>query len=83
MAIAQIAMKNEMNSDETDDPEILSMLETRILELCHENLKGITEGHIKEDHPEFLPNVRMKVINKLLATGKLELCKQGSTLVYR
>ena len=76
-------MEEEINSDQSDDPEILSMLEKRILELCHDNVKGITERHIKEDQPELSPIVRMKVINKLLANGKLELCKQGSTLVYR
>ena len=83
MAIAQIAIKNELASDQSDDPEVLDMLEGRVLELCLNNLKGITEKTIREDHPELSPNVRMKVINKLLASGKLELCKQGSTLVYR
>ncbi|KAI6646806.1 MAP kinase phosphatase with leucine-rich repeats protein 3-like [Oopsacas minuta] len=84
MAVAKISFKNEIISEiQEDNPEILNMLEKRVLELCHENLKGITERHIREDQPDLAPTIRMKVINKLLANGKLELCKQGSTLVYR
>ena len=84
MAVARISLKNEMISEiQEENTELIETVEKRVLELCRSNLKGITERHIREDQPDLTPTVRMKVINSLLASGKLELCKQGSTLVYR
>ena len=80
----QNEIKNEMISEiQEENTELIETVEKRVLELCRSNLKGITERHIREDQPDLTPTVRMKVINSLLASGKLELCKQGSTLVYR
>ena len=84
MAVARISLKNEMISEiQEEDTVLIETVEKKVLELCRSNLKGITERHIREDQPDLTPTIRMKVINSLLASGKLELCKQGSTLVYR
>ena len=81
MAVAKISLKNEMISEiQEENTELIERVEKRVLELCHSNLKGITERHIREDQPDLTPAIRMKVINSLLASGKLELCKQGSCL---
>ena len=84
MAVAHSPSKSEPKLEEQpEDPELLIMLEKRILEMCHSSPKGITERHLKEDQPELTPTIRMKIINKMLASGEIELCKQGSNLVYR
>ncbi|ESO85370.1 hypothetical protein LOTGIDRAFT_183760 [Lottia gigantea] len=58
-------------------------LETRILNLCHEKPGGINEDIIKQDMPQFDVKQRVTAINRLLSTGKLEIFKSGTKLIYK
>ena len=42
--------------------------ESRVLELCKENSKGITDAIIQEHLPNITPQQRVKGINRLLST---------------
>ncbi|KAK6181593.1 hypothetical protein SNE40_009417 [Patella caerulea] len=58
-------------------------LETRIINLCQQNPSGINEETIKDDMPQFDVKQRVTAINRLLSTGRLEIFKSGSKLIYR
>lgn len=58
-------------------------LEDRILELCTANEKGITEQTIITDQPSINVETRKKALQRLLSVGKIEVYKQGSSLIYR
>ncbi|KAL5008625.1 hypothetical protein ScPMuIL_014206 [Solemya velum] len=58
-------------------------LETRILELCQQNPDGITDANIQEGIPEYDVKQRVTAINRLLSTGRIDLLRSGSKLVYR
>lgn len=58
-------------------------LEERILTLCGENPKGITDDVIIQDQPLIDTERRLKALQRLLSQGKIDLLKQGSTLVYK
>ncbi|XP_046849048.1 DNA-directed RNA polymerase III subunit RPC6-like isoform X1 [Xenia sp. Carnegie-2017] len=75
MAVADIVVKQE--SIEAVD------LESKILALCQENAKGITDVVIQQSMPNVPAQQRVMAINRLLSTGRLELLKSGSTLLYR
>ncbi len=71
------------------EPVNLVDLEERILQLCAESPKGITEDVIKCDQPLVDTARRMKALQRLLSQGKLDVLrsssKQGSAsiLLYR
>ncbi|XP_028398560.1 DNA-directed RNA polymerase III subunit RPC6-like [Dendronephthya gigantea] len=75
MAVADIVIKQE--SIEAVD------LEGKILALCVENGKGISDAVIQQSMPSIPAQQRVMAINRLLSTGRLELLKSGSTLLYR
>jgi hypothetical protein len=54
-----------------------------IVELCRESEKGITEKMLQIAMLGVSPLVRADAVNKLLAIGKIEICKQGIQLLYR
>ncbi len=58
-------------------------LESKIVELCKENPKGITDAAVQQGLPGVQPRQRVTAINRLLSTGHIELLKSGSTLLYR
>lgn len=75
MAVADIVIKQE--AIEAVD------LESKILTLCKENAKGITDAIIQQNMPSIPAQQRVMAINRLLSTGRLELLKSGSMLLYR
>ena len=66
-------------------PESVSFvdLEERILQLCSESPNGITDDIISKDQPLIDTERRMKALQRLLSQGKVDLLKQGTTLLYR
>ncbi|XP_046372683.1 DNA-directed RNA polymerase III subunit RPC6-like [Haliotis rufescens] len=58
-------------------------LETRILLLCQSHPEGIDDATIQADMPQFEVKQRVTAINRLLSTGRIDLLKSGSKLVYR
>ncbi|KAK2160255.1 hypothetical protein LSH36_137g04034 [Paralvinella palmiformis] len=58
-------------------------IENRILELCREISKGITDQVIQNDMPSVDAKDRIMAINKLLSSGQIELLKSGNQLIYR
>jgi hypothetical protein len=62
---------------------ILIDLFNSIVELCRESEKGITEKMLQIAMLGVSPLVRADAVNKLLAIGKIEICKQGIQLLYR
>ena len=65
-------------------PEAVSLvdLEERILQLCSKFPKGITDDVIHKDQPLIDTERILKALNRLLSQGKIDLLKQGSTLLY-
>ncbi|RWS04479.1 DNA-directed RNA polymerase III subunit RPC6-like protein [Dinothrombium tinctorium] len=70
---------------ETNESGNLSETEVmkRILELCKENERGVTEKMLQGSMPSADPMLRANAINKLLKQTKLEIMKQGTQLLYR
>lgn len=58
-------------------------VESKILSLCGEFPKGITDAIIQNSIPECDVKTRVTVINKLLSTGKIDLLQSGNQLIYR
>lgn len=58
-------------------------LEERILTLCAQNAKGITDDIIVQDQPTIDGEKRMRALQRLLSQGKIELLKQGHSLLYK
>ena len=58
-------------------------LETKIVQLCRKNPKGIEDATIQHELPGIPPRQRVTAINRLLSTGQIELLKHGSTLLYK
>ena len=54
-----------------------------IIELCVESEKGITEKMLKIAMNGVNPLLRADAVNQLLAQNKIEICKQGSQLLFR
>lgn len=75
MADGNVAVKEE--------PFDASDLEARIILLCQQNPKGITDEVIQNDRPSVTPQQRVMALNRLLSQTKIDLLKSGSTLVYR
>ncbi|EDO36547.1 predicted protein [Nematostella vectensis] len=75
MAVADIVIKQE--AVEAVD------LQDRILELCKGTPKGISDRTILQDMPSVSAEQRVAAINRLLSTGKIELLKSGSQLLYK
>lgn len=65
------------------EPIDLVDLETKIVQLCKKNPKGIADAMVQEELPGIPPRQRVTAINRLLSTGQIELLKQGSTLLYK
>ncbi|KAK3093269.1 hypothetical protein FSP39_013476 [Pinctada imbricata] len=57
--------------------------EDRILQLCQENPDGISDTAIQKELPQCDAQLRVTTINKLLSTGKIDLMKSGSKLIYK
>ncbi|ELT94539.1 hypothetical protein CAPTEDRAFT_19562 [Capitella teleta] len=75
MAAQEIQIKRE--------PMEEAELDNRIIELCSEIPKGITDAVIQNDMPQFSPQERVMAINRLLSTNKVCLLKSGSQLIYK
>ncbi|KAI0217572.1 DNA-directed RNA polymerase III subunit RPC6 [Lamellibrachia satsuma] len=54
-----------------------------IIQLCQQIPKGITDQVIQNDMPQFDAQQRVMAINRLLSTGRIDLLKSGSQLIYR
>lgn len=55
----------------------------RLVELCRASRNGLTEKNLGKEMCDVAPEMRVLAINKLLSEGKIELCKQGTQLLYR
>ncbi|RMX47070.1 hypothetical protein pdam_00016985 [Pocillopora damicornis] len=75
MAVADVVIKQEA-VDAVD-------LEARVVQLCKENPKGITDQIISQGMPNIPPQQRVTAINRLLSMGRIELLKSGTQLLYR
>jgi len=64
-----------------EEPEM--EVETKILQLCKQNSKGISDAIIQSNMPDMTVQQRVEAINKLLKGGQIELLKSGDTLLYR
>lgn len=73
----------EANVTVKQEPGEFVDIEAKIIELCNENPKGITDGVISESIPGISVQQRVKAINRLLSTGNIELLKSGAKLLYR
>ncbi|XP_070539200.1 DNA-directed RNA polymerase III subunit RPC6-like [Ptychodera flava] len=69
-------LKQEPTTDAVD-------LENRILELCQQNPKGIGDGVIQADMPHIDIRQRVSAVNRLLSTGRIDLLKTATGLLYR
>lgn len=58
-------------------------IETRIVNLCQSNPKGVTDASIQSVITGVPAQQRVTAINRLLSSGQLELLKSGKTLYYR
>ena len=48
-------------------------LEARIVQLCKETPKGITDAIVQQDMPRIPPQQRVKAINRLLSTVSISI----------
>ncbi|XP_072025702.1 DNA-directed RNA polymerase III subunit RPC6-like [Amphiura filiformis] len=75
-AAAGVPIKQEAADDAMN-------LEERILELCKSDSKGIPDAVIKTELPHIDVQQRVTAINRLLSTGKIDLVKTSTELLYR
>jgi len=71
------------NVNVKSEPVDATDLENRIIELCEELPKGITDQVIQNVMPTFDAQQRVMAINRLLSTGRISLLKSGNQLIYR
>lgn len=78
---SQVETKSAPNEDDGSLSEIMKM----IIDLCQESEKGITDRmlQISISGLNSSPLVRADAINKLLASGSIEICKTKDQLLYR
>jgi len=74
--VSAVEIKQEVLDDYVD-------IEAKVVELCKENVKGITDSTIQDALPGITVQQRVKAINRLLSTGQIELLKSGAKLLYR
>jgi len=68
----------------TDDANsAVGQVEERILDLCRQYPKGITDKIIQNDNPSLEQKERVQAVNNLLVAGHIDLFKQGNELTYR
>ncbi|XP_078671611.1 DNA-directed RNA polymerase III subunit RPC6-like [Branchiostoma floridae x Branchiostoma belcheri] len=58
-------------------------LESRVIELCQETPKGITDALIMKHMPMVTAQQRASAINRLLSTGRIDVLKGAGGLIYR
>jgi len=66
-----------------EEPVDFVDIESKIIELCKANDKGIADDVIREKIPGITVQQRVQAINRLLSTGQIELLKSGTKLLYR
>ncbi|XP_060068426.1 DNA-directed RNA polymerase III subunit RPC6-like [Ylistrum balloti] len=66
-----------------EEPDEAIDLETRFIELCQTYTDGITDEIIQQEFPQCNAKQRVTAINRLLSTGKVDLLKRGTKLVYK
>jgi DNA-directed RNA polymerase III subunit RPC6 len=88
--MAGVPIKQKPPDDQDHRQEVASStvadpvsLEDGILELCSKNPEGVTNEMIVEEYPGIDAGKRLKALQRLLSSGKLDLYKQSSTLLYR
>ncbi|XP_071950167.1 DNA-directed RNA polymerase III subunit RPC6-like [Antedon mediterranea] len=65
------------------EPTDVMELEVRIMELCRQNSKGVADSVIQKHLPDVGAQQRVSAINRLLSTGKIDLVKTSTELMYR
>ncbi|XP_071484747.1 DNA-directed RNA polymerase III subunit RPC6-like [Diadema antillarum] len=58
-------------------------LEERILELCKQDANGIPDSALQKQLPNIDTQQRVTAVNRLLSSGKIDLVKTSSELLYR
>ncbi|XP_013382572.1 DNA-directed RNA polymerase III subunit RPC6 [Lingula anatina] len=76
-------MAESANAPVKQEPVDAVNLESRILELCMEFPKGLTDAIIQNSMPQFDAQQRVTAINRLLSTGQVDLLKSSTGLVYK
>lgn len=74
-----VQVKQEVKQEIFDYVDI----ETKIIELCKANPKGITDANIQSVVGGIPAQQRVTAVNRLLSIGQLELLRNGQTLYYR
>ncbi|XP_033127297.1 DNA-directed RNA polymerase III subunit RPC6-like [Anneissia japonica] len=65
------------------EPTDVMELEVRIMELCKQNANGVADSVIQKNLPDIGVQQRVSAINRLLSTGKIDLVKTSTELMYR
>ncbi|XP_074655052.1 DNA-directed RNA polymerase III subunit RPC6-like [Tubulanus polymorphus] len=76
MAEASTSKIKQENTDAVD-------LEKRVIELCEQFPKGITDAMIQTCAPHLTPQQRVQALNRLLSSGKIDLLRSGNQLLYK
>jgi len=79
----RISPSNSMNPIEGADGEAVDEVQEKIIQLCGEFPKGINDAVIQNEIPDLSVKQRATAINNLLATGKIDIFKQGANLLYK
>ena len=58
-------------------------IEARIIELCQEFPKGVSEKILQNDMPNLDSGIRVETVNRLLKQGKIDLFSQNNELSYK
>lgn len=66
-----------VNGDEVDE------IQTKIIQLCGEYPKGINDAVIQNEIPDLDVKHRATALNNLLLSGRIDIFKQGATLLYK
>jgi len=79
----RISPSNSMNPIEGAEGNAVDEVQEKIIQLCGEFPKGINDAVIQNEIPDLSVKQRATAINNLLATGKIDIFKQGTNLLYK
>jgi len=78
--MAASAVKQERSSVNGDE---LDEIQAKIIQLCGEYPKGINDAVIQNEIPDLEVKQRATAINNLLLSGRIDIFKQGASLLYK
>jgi len=71
------------SSQATANDDGVDEIQGKIIQLCAEYPKGINDAVIQNEIPDLDVKQRATAINNLLLTGKIDIFKQGTSLLYK